>query len=70
VKLQSEQSQPQKKIGFFRALWNYEKLNYEVGKAKYQKAHPEKTQKPLFSEKENEEEDCEMDDLFIAEVDE
>jgi uncharacterized protein (DUF2225 family) len=62
VKLQIEQVQPQKKIGFFRALWNWEKLNYESGQRKYQANHPEKA---LFTEKENSEEDEELDDMLI-----
>jgi hypothetical protein len=46
----------------------FEKLNFQRAIANAQQNKP-KTVKPLFSDAENEEEDEEMDDLFIAEVD-
>ncbi len=68
VKAQIQQSQPQKKVGFWKALWNFEKANYEAGKRKYEATHGNR--EPLQSEEEQESEDEEMDDLLLGEVDE
>jgi uncharacterized protein (DUF2225 family) len=72
---QIEQQPEKKKVGFLRALWNYQKLNYEAGKRKYQANHPEKFQKwdPSINDPSDPEatgeSDVEEDSAFLEESD-
>jgi hypothetical protein len=47
---QVQQPQPEKKIGFFRAMWNWQKLCYQAGQAKYQKAHGKQSWDPSVND--------------------
>lgn len=66
LKPKLEQPQQPKKIGFFRALWNFEKANFEKGKARYQKQQTVNRWDPSMNDSnpqtsETGESDCEED---------
>ncbi len=73
IKPQVQQPKQPKKVGFFRALWNFEKANYEKGKARYQAAHSNQSFDPSVNDPQDPEatgeSDLEEDEALLNEED-